>query len=387
MILDLFTTSAITALVVMVAGVMYLAETLMRRDGASGRLWSVAFLSGIATVLCYLVWAIDSSAFVAVALGNGAFVSSAVFIWLGARAFNGHALAWSMVAGGAVILAVIVAALVEGPDGGDWAGAIALFSGVTLFAALGAVESRRGAMGARWSAIGLTLVLAVETLYFVARTYVFIAFGPDSEPFEVWFGSANSALVTIALTIVVVVVTSVLRASDSNLRGQRDTYTLHVGIDGIMMPASFRSAVSTLLERADRAQETLCLIAMRLDDLERIATAFGPGEAEILAKAWRDGIRRYAPTASLVGEGDGHSLLVAFLTTSFADVRRTAATMQRRVRDDAAALGLSIVPVIGAGVASTQQAGYDFAALATAAQEAAQRSAASHDTSVVLAES
>lgn len=385
MILDQFTTSLLTALVVVVSAVLYLVETMLRKDGAAGRLWAVAFLAGILTVICYLVWAFEPSSFVAVAFGNGAFVATAAFIWLGARAFNGRRLP---VAAAVVALAIaieIVAVLIEGPDGGDWAGAVPMFLFIALFALLGAVETRRGVLAHRWSALGLTVTLGIEAAYFIGRTVVFVTRGPESEIFVTWFNSDVSSLFTITLTIVAVVVTSVLRAGESTLRGQRDTYALYVALDGIMMPASFRSAVSTMLERAHRAQETLCLVAVSIDDLSRLATAFGPGDAEAVAAAWRTGVRRYAPTASMVGEGSGTVVMVAYLTTSFSDVRRTAGIMHRRLIDDLAGLGLSVVPVVGVGIARTEEFGYDFVRLSEAAQDAAARSSSSPDASVIVA--
>lgn len=386
MTLDMFTLHVSASLVVVVAGVMYLLETILRKDGTAGRLWAVAFLAGILTVVSYLVWAIDATAFVAIALGNGAFVASAAFVWLGALAFNGRRLRAASIVVAVGVVAAMVAVLAAGADGGDWAGATPMFTAIVVYALLAAVETRRGAMGRRWSAIGLTVVLGIEAAFFAVRVVVFLAAGPDSTVFQSWLGSRSTAFLTMTLTIVTVIVTSVLRASESNLRGQRDTYTLHVGLDGVLMPASFESAVSTMLERADRAHETLCLVAIRLEDLGRIATAFGPGDAESLAGAWRTGVRRYAPTASLVGEQGARGLLVAFLTTSFADVRRTAGIMQRRLLDDFSALDVSVVPVVGVGVALTDQIGYDFAALAAAAEGAAQLSASSADAAVVLAE-
>jgi hypothetical protein len=384
-ILDMFTLHVVASLVVVVAGILYVVETILRKDGAAGRLWSVAFLAGMMTVVCYLVWAAVPTAFVAVALGNGGFVASAAFVWLGARAFNGHSLRLPGILTLAGIALAVGAVFVAGPQGGDWAGAVPLFATMCLFGVLGAVESRRGAIGRRWSAIGLTVVLIIEAAFFAGRLTVFLALGPDSDLFRTWFSSVSASLLTVVLTTVTVVVTSVLRASESNLRGQRDTYTLHVGLDGVLMPASLRSAVSTLLERAERAGETVCLVALRLDDLPRIATAFGPGEAEAIAAAWRTGVRRYAPTASLVGEDGETSLLVAFLTASFVDVRRTASIIHRRIIDDFAGLGLSIAPVVGVGIALTDRFGYGFVDLAAAAAEAAERSVSSRDASVIVA--
>lgn len=386
MTLDLFTTSVITAVVVLVSSALFLFETMLRRDGASGRLWAVAFLAGTVTVLSYLVWAVYPGAFVAVAIGNAAFTASAAFLWLGARAYNERSL---RIAGAVVAVGIVVpmlSVLIAGPTGGDWAGALPMFTAIAVFAILGAIETRRGAMGGRWIALGLTVVLAIEAAFFVGRIVAFLLVSPYSDVFVVWFGSANSSMLTVALTIVAVVVTSILRAGGSTLHGQHDTYVLHVGIDGVMTSDSFRSVVSTMLDRARRRDETYCLVALRVDDLAQIATAFGVREAETLVGVWRKGARRYAPTASVVGEGDDHSILVAYLTTSFADVRRTASIVHRRLLDDFARHGLPVVPVIGMGIALTDQFGYDFRALADAAEHAARRSASSPDASVIVAE-
>jgi GGDEF domain-containing protein len=383
---DLFTITLVTALVIVVCAVLYLTETLMRKDVASGRLWAVAFLAGVFTVACYLVWSVDQRAFLAVALGNGGFVSTAGFIWLGARAFNGRRV---RVAGGilaAIAAIVIAAALIAGPDGGDWAGAVPMFAGNAVLAVLGAVETRRGQLAAQRNAVGLTAVLILEAAYFVARAVVFLTQGPDSSLFQQWFDSRVTSILTITLTIVAVVTTSVLRAGESQLRGQRETYAIHVALDGILTPASFRSTTTTLLERAQRNGETMCVVAMRLDDLGRVAVAFGPGEAEALAGAWRAGVRRHAPSAALVGEGAGGALFSAFLTTSFSDVRRTASILHRRLLEDFGELGLSVMPVVGVGIALTDRSGYDYRTLVAAADDAARRSASSPDASVILAD-
>lgn len=386
MTLDDFTVSLAAAVVIVVSGVMYLFETLMRKDGLSGRLWAVAFLAGILTVLSYLVWAAAPGAYLAVAVGNAGFVASAGFIWLGCRAFNDRPLRWPGAGVAVLVLIAGLAVLLAAPDGGDWAGAVPLFIGTGLMALLGAIESRRGAIGRRWSSAGLTIVLGIEALWFAARTIAFVALGPDSEVFGTWFNTIVSSFLAITLTIVAVVVTSVLRASESNLRGQPDVYTLSVGIDGVLLPASFRSATTTLIDRATRQGETICVVSVRIDDLGRIATAFGPAEAEQVAASWRAGVREYAPTAALVGDGESGSLLVAFLTTSFSDVRRMASIMHRRLLDDFGALGVSVVPVVGVGIALTDRLGYDFLALVGGADEAAARSVTSPDASVIIAE-
>jgi GGDEF domain-containing protein len=204
--------------------------------------------------------------------------------------------------------------------------------------------------------------------------------------FRTWFDSGPTSVLTIVLTIVAVVTTSVLRAGESGLRGQRDTYTIEVALDGVLTADSFRSAAKTLLERTQRKGETMCVMAVRIDDLHRLGVAFGPGEADAVAEAWRRILRRDAPSASLVGEGGPTTLLSAFITTSFSDVRRTAGILQRQLLEDFGGLGLSAIPVVGVGIALTDRTGYDFDALVAAAADAARRSATSSDASVILAD-
>lgn len=386
MSLDLFTITLVTALVVIVSGVFYLVETLLRKEGAAGRLWAIAFLSGILAILCYLVWSLERTAFVPVACGNASFVATTGFLWLGCRAYNRRSL---RIAGGALaagVMIVLVSALLPGPTGGDWAGAVPLFLGNAVFATLGAVETRRGRIARQWSTVGLTVVLFVEGGWMLTRTVVFLLAGPESELFRVWFGTEVASLLTITLTVATVITTSVLRAGESNLRGQREAAALYVAPDGLLHPDSFRELMSTILDRARANGETMCIVAVRVEDLGRIATAFGPGEAEAVAAAWRAGVRRYAPTAAIVGEEDRTTVLTAFLTTSFVDVRRTASNMHRRILDDLGRLGLSVIPVVSVGVALTDQMGYDFDALVRGAKDAATRSASSSDASVILAD-
>ncbi|KAA9150442.1 hypothetical protein F6B41_23250 [Microbacterium lushaniae] len=384
--IDVFTITIATALVVLVSGVLYLVETLLRKEGGAGRLWATAYLAGILSVLCYLVWSIEASAYIAVALGNGAFVATTGLLWLGCRAYNRRDVRGAGVGLAVGITVVVAAVLAEGVEGGAWAGAVAMFLGNAVFAALGAVETRRGALAAQWSGIGLTIVLSAETVWFVVRTGVFLVAGPDSELFRTWFDTPVASLLTMALTITAVVTTSVLRAGESSLRGHRETVNLHMALDGVLLPGSFRALASRLLRSALHNHETACVIALRMDDLSRIGTAFGPGEAEAVAAAWRTGVRRYAPSAAIVGEGDRRTVLAAFLTTSFADVRRTAAVIHQRTLDDMSELGLSVIPAIAVGVALSDQIGHDFDALVEAAREAARRSASSTDAAVILAE-
>lgn len=376
MTLDLPSLQVSASAVLLVAASIYVLETLLRRDGVAGRLWAAAFLAGVLSALCYLVWMLQPSAFVGVAVGNGAFVAATAGIWLGCVAFNGRGLRRPSALAGAAVVVVVVAALVEGSGKGAWAGAVPLFLGNALFALLGAIETRRGAIGRRWSAAGLTVVLAIEAAWFTVRTVVFVVAGPDSPLFREAFGSEVSSLLTMVLVVAAVVVTSVLRASESALRGQPETRQLTVDLQGVLMPDSFRLVLEVLMARATAAGEEMCVVAVRIDDLDQVSAAFDPDEAETIARALRAAVRRFAPTMALVGATDSAALSLAYALRPGTDVSRAARTLHEHVVSEIAVNGTSVVPVVGIGVARSGEHGRDAETLIARAQAAAAVAAA-----------
>jgi len=358
-ILDPLSLHLAAFLVILVSALMFLLDTLMLNNAPAGRYWSAAFLSGSLSAVCYLIAMLVPGAFLANAIGNGVFVGATGLIWLGCLAFNGRrtrvpALVWA-----AGVLVVILAAAIPGPASGDWAGAVPLFVGNAVFGALGAIETRRGAVRGQWSAAGLTAVLGIESLWFVARTVVFVAWGPDSAVFRGFFDPPIVSLLTITLVVAAVVVTSTLRSGTSALRESAATRTLTVSRDGILLRGSFRVALNVLLQRARAAGEDPCVVCLRIDDLRRVAAAFDPEEADAILTAFRTAVRRHAPTMALVGETDTTGVTVAFIRTAVTDVRAATRSLHDRVVADVSALGTSVVPVVGTGIALAEDLGFD----------------------------
>ena len=200
--IDLFTVNLIVAIVTITAGVMYLVETLLRREVGAGRVWALAFLSGMLTVTAYLVWQATDEPWVAIAIGNSALVATGGFFWLGARSFNGRRIRTAGIIVAAAVTVELLATLLPGPDADEWAGSVTMFIGVATFSMLGSIESRRGTMGALLSSLGFTIVLALVAVYYYARALVLATQGPQSELFTTWFSSSITGLVSIVLTIV-----------------------------------------------------------------------------------------------------------------------------------------------------------------------------------------
>jgi len=380
--LDLFSVMVMTALVVNTSGVLFIVETIIRRDEGAGRVWSIGFLAAMLTTIAYVLWTEMPGVSWPVAVGNAAFVAGTGCMWLGARAFNGR----RMVAASAiVVLAVAGAALSTflDPVGGDWAGATWMFLALVVFAGLGSAECLRGALLESRTAWVLATVLAFQAIYFIARTSAFLIAGPESALFQGVFGTANTAMLTVVLTIVAVVVTSVLRASRAPVRGYGPV-AHGERKDGIVPLPVFERDLTDVCRRAAWRNDLVGVIAIRVEDLDQISTAFGSEVARAVTDAWRAGVRRHAPSNAMVGEDGPTGLLVAVVTDSPATARRSAGVIYRGLFDDLGKVGGGVLPVVGVGVSLSDTSGYDTEALVRVAREAARRAAASVETSVLV---
>lgn len=391
--LDLFSVLVMTAVVVNVSGILFIVETLLRRDEGAGRIWALAFLSAMLTTLAYVIWVQSPEAWWAVAVGNSAFVAGTGCMWLGCRRFNGRGMIWSSALVAAATLAAATAVFVAGPTAGDWAGALWMFIPLIGFAGVGAVECLRGELRESRTAWVLSAVLAFQALFYLSRTTAFVTSGPESSLFQGAFGAITTSFVTVTLTIVAVVVTSVLRASRAPMRGHLRPAGFGTSRDGILSEDIFEGAMTDLCDRARWRSELVGVIAVRIDDLEQISTAFGSEVARAVTETWRTGVRLHAPSNSFVAEDGPTGLLVGVLVESPREARRQAAVIYRGLFDDLGMVGGSvtgdlggIIPVVGVGVALSDTTGYDPATLAGVARTAASRAAISVDTSVLVGE-
>lgn len=383
--LDLFTVSVLTSLVIVVTSVVFLVGMLLRKDEAAGRIWGLAFLMGLLTVVSYLVWAASPDAWWAIAVGNAAFVANIGCMWLGARRFNRHPLgiAVGTVAAGSALAAGAVA--VEGAAGGDWAGAPFFLAGVMLFAALGSVESVRGEMGQNRLAWGLSLILALVASFFAARIIVFYTAGPESPAFRQWLDTVPASFLTITLSIVALVVTSVLLSGRARLTASIDPERLTLADDDVLPEVSFAHVLLDMTARARRREDLVGVVSLRIDDLPAIATAFGSEAASGVANAFRAIVRRYAPTSAFVGQDGQTGLLVGIQVESETDASRVAMRIRRGLFDELSGVVGVILPVVGVGISLSSRCGYEPGVLMREARVAAREAAGSADKVVVLA--
>ncbi len=370
MILDLLTVTLLVALVVVVTSVVFIIGMLMRKDESAGRIWGLAFLAGVLTVLAYLAWAAVPDAWWAVAAGNAAFMSATGLMWLGARSYNGRPMRLASCAVGAAAIAELITATVLGPQGGDWAGAELMFISLTVFAALGTLECVGGEMGRHRESWGLAFVLGIQAFYYFVRTIVFFVVGAEGELFVTWFSTVSTSFFTITLSIVAVVVTTVLLSSRQRLRGSVGTTNLELSDEGLLSEPSFQRILADVSERAEQRGELVGVISARIDDLPSIATAFGSEAADLVLTSFRNGVRRYAPSSSFIGKDGPNGMLVSIQPSSPEDARRIARRIRRGLFDELSGVVGAVIPLVAVSAVISDVAGYDAGSLARAAQEA-----------------
>ncbi|ROR67028.1 diguanylate cyclase domain-containing protein [Agrococcus jenensis] len=384
MTLDVPTIQFLTAVVMHVAGGVFVLETMLRKDDRAGRVWALGFIGGMIATEAYIVRAVSTDAWWLVAIGNAAWVAALGLLWLGCRVFNGHRLRRSAVAVIAASVATVVMVLLETPTEG-WSASPLVFGANALFSALTASEATRGAMRRTRTALGLSVTLGLAAAFQLTRSLTALALGTEHPVFQTWLSNSLVGIVTMSLIVIVVVLTSVLRAEQVRLRGTEDSTLMAIAPDGVLLEPSFVRVLGGRLMRANRRAELFAVLVVKIDALSRISTAFGADEAEHVRQAARAAVRRLSPTTAAMGTDDEGKLLLAFQPKSPAEARQLAARMHRAMLDQLRTAGVPVIPPIGMGLSVTSTSGYDRETLLDAARAAARRAIASDDVTVVVA--
>ncbi|MGV9192869.1 hypothetical protein ACQ143_00780 [Microbacterium sp. MC2] len=368
--LDVLSVAVITAIVVNVSGVLFLLEMILRREERVGRVWALSFLAGMLTTFCRVVWAAEPGPVWPAAVGNGALVASLGFMWVGCRAFNRRSTA---AAGAAVVVAsvgVFLLTLLTYAEG-DWAGALPMLAVFALFTGLGAFEAFRGEMKRHGTALGLAIVLVLVCAFFVCRFIAHIAYGPGSLLFRTWFGPVMTSAVTVVFTVVALLTTSVLRAERARVRGVTAATALQRGDDGVLRPDSFQLTFGELVERAAARGVVVGAVAVIIEEVGQIATAFGADETYRVTSAFRRATREAMPLQSMIGEGDTGELLVAITPGSEDEAREVAYALQRAASAALEGERVTVAPLVKVGVAAASGSDASATALISAARCAA----------------
>lgn len=362
--LDTLTLLYASGLVVTAAGASFVISSILRRDDQVARLWGLGFISGMLATIAYAAWAYSPGLWWATGVGNAALTFAMGAMWSGCRVFNGLR-PWLWVV--TVVTAVVLFAVVlRGPDAGGWAGAAETYAAIALFSAAAAVSTLRGALRPRINARILTVVFTAVSAFYLARTIVFLAYGESSPQFLDNFGTVNTTMLNIGFLTLASISFSVLQ-SERRPDQRRELAADRGSIPGVSGGRLFEQQAADWLRRAHRSDEALTLAILEVENLDQMNVALGSefGDRAIQTVGWvtRDNV----PTTSIVGRISPRRFAVLTAMPSVGRDRAVAERVMTALAENPIDEIEGVRAIATFGVASTREAGYDYADLLRAA--------------------
>lgn len=320
MTLDVFTLRVAAGAVVLMTAVLFVLQAWDRRGQVVDRLWMLALASALTTTLVTAVEELGGAGqWWLTAVSNGTTVLVPWAIWSGARAGAGRRpLTWGAVAAAAV---TALAALATGPQGGTWAGG-AVYLAATTFGCLAAgSEVARGPLGTYRSGTGLAAVLLLCGAFFGLRLLLFLAVGPQDPLFDRLAGVEISTLVLLLLVEGAALFMVALRGDQGVV--DRPGTGLFDPLTGALPAWAVTERAEALLSTSARRGMPVCLLRVRLDDIDAIRTGFGRSQAEAALGACGEALRLVAPPGTLVGLDQDRSSFEVVLDGADAEQART----------------------------------------------------------------
>lgn len=368
MALDLTTLLLISGLVIILCGVSFILNTAMRRNDASGRLWSISFIGGMLTALSFSIWSVDPHLWWILAVGNTSYIVSIGAIWAGARVFNGRSsYIWITLAAAA---AVLVLTCIEGPGSGVWTGSTPLFIGIAVFAGLGGAETMRSRMRRNLNARILSFCLWIVCAFYVLRASIFVTMGPESEIFRSYFSTEITTVITILLVLLGTISMSILQAERSGARALGDVTVGVHSVVGVLSAASFMQQWADWVERASFHGDRLAMIAMDVDNLPQMNMAFGRTFGDTAIRSVAQMVRHHAPTTSLLGHTGAGRFVIVSVAGSAGEAEKLAIRLQTALVDEPIDPQQSLRATASFGVVDTDAFGYSLPALRRALDDA-----------------
>jgi diguanylate cyclase (GGDEF)-like protein len=362
--IDILTLLYASGLVVVAAGASFVISSVFRREDEVARLWGLGFISGMLATIAYAVWGYTPSLWVATAVGNAALMFAVGAMWSGARVYNGRKpLLW---VAGLSALVVLLAVLAFGAEGGEWAGAPVEYIAISVFAAATALTTLRGELRLRVDARILTVVFSAVAVFYAARSVVYFAYGESSVQFLVYFGTGTTTLLNIGFVTLAAISFSVLQ-SERTPDQRRQSASDRAGVAGVASRSLFEQQAEDWLRRARRNDDALTLAVIEVQNLDQMNLALGSeyGDRAIQTVGWftRDNV----PTTSIVGRLGQRRFAVLTPSPAVGEPRDIAERVMTAIAENPIDEIEGVRAIAAFGVASTAEAGYDYAALARSA--------------------
>jgi hypothetical protein len=308
-------TFVLLAVSVMVAGSCALLFVVDSRQSLSGRyinLWLTASMLAVLCTASYLAATALGNPPLAVALGNGAMVGAVGFVWLGCQAFNGRRVRfWQVIS---VTLIATILTFLPDPHAPNWAGVIPKLLGLSLFATLTAIESRKGLFGSFRVSWAMTIVQALHASYSAARAVIFGLDGPDGGVFERYFNTEITTVINLVFVVVTTLVLVFLRVEELSSRRASGG------------PGSFTTA--RRLQALHREHPGSVILSAEIVDLPVVKTAYGVAHANELVSRLIDSVVQSSPDALAVASTRRGTVLLLLPQQAEGGDRAVGATIE-----------------------------------------------------------
>jgi len=382
-IIDVQTLLVAAGIVVAISAISFILSTTLRRNESYGRTWCIAFVAGILETIASIVLATSPSGWWGSGVGNAAVVLALGLMWSGCRQFNERrSLVWIPLAASLLVAAV---SLLQGPQGGYWAGAVEMFVGVFVFATLAGAETIRGHMRRAIDARALTIVFWLVALYYAVRCVIFVLAGETSDLFSLYFGTITTTLVAIVLVIVAAISMTAIQPPTTGLLAGARSGSRGLVIEGVSGPETFEAQVRDWLVRSRRDHETLVLLTLSVEGLDDITSAFGREFADQTIRTVGRIACEYSPAAALVAHSGRGRFLVLTLAPSVGSATTIAERLQTALVETPVDTVQGIRAITTIGLATTDESGYDYTELVLAAGGALRTAAEQKPGSIVAA--
>ncbi len=298
--LDATTLFVASGLVIVVAGVSFVLETLLRRNDQVGRLWSVFFVGAIFAVFASYIGSSGPATWWAYAVGHGFYVAALGLLWAGTRQANrARAMLAVPVAAGVLVAAI---GLFAGPANAHPGGSLELFLVAAGFLAATSVEAARRELGRIAGGRLLSILLGVAAVFYLGRAIAAFALGMDDAGYQSLFGQTTASLLEIAVAVIGALTLSSIQADRFRKIAIDDAaFGTRLTMDGVVGRDSFRELSESWLMRSIRERTTLVLLLVEVADLAEVNLAFGRAAGDAAIRTAGRIVLVHAPTAALVG--------------------------------------------------------------------------------------
>ena len=298
-------------------------------------------------------------------LGNGLLVAGAMSVWSGSRSLRLlRAPLWVLVAGPVV---TAVASAVENPASNAWSGGFVYLA--MMGVGLGLATRELWLFRPRDSKVNRPLALAAGFLgaYYLCRSFVYLAEGPDGPEFNTFFSPATTCVITIVLLVTVSY--SMTGLSNEQLINSLNERATRDGLTGLFNRTAFMERAAQEIQRQDAMDSVTTLILADLDNFKDLNDRHGHAAGDIAIQAFAAACQASVRRTDIVCRYGGEEFTILLPGADADSAVRTASEISRRLASAKAPDGITF-PTVSYGIATSTVADSELVDIIAAADEA-----------------